>query len=132
MPDDEEGLERLAKYVVRAPISQERAGHSAPLYCSPMRPGWLYIPAAEASTGSAQVIYTGKNSRVDERFTALDWAGRRQACCSPMQPGWPAWSLIFQTEENNWLFYGSLIVVRSSGYAPWILWILLQQSPGSS
>ena len=61
MPDDEEGLERLAKYVVRAPISQERM---------------LYIPAAETSTGSAQVIYTGKNSRVDERFTALDWLAR--------------------------------------------------------
>ena len=61
MPDDEEGLEKLAKYIVRAPISQERM---------------LYIPAAESANGSAQVIYTGKNSRIDERFTALDWLAR--------------------------------------------------------
>jgi len=58
MPDDEEGLENLAKYIVRAPISQERM---------------LYIPLEESVNGTPQVIYTGKNSKIDERFTALDW-----------------------------------------------------------
>jgi len=61
LPDDEEGLEKLAKYIVRAPISQERM---------------LYIPSAESINGMAQVIYTGKNSKIDERFTALDWLAR--------------------------------------------------------
>lgn len=59
--DDEEGLERLAQYIIRAPISQERM---------------LYIPAEHTGSGIAQVIYTGKNSRVQERFTALDWLAR--------------------------------------------------------
>ena len=61
MTDDEEGLENLAKYIVRAPISQERM---------------LYIPSTEAGSGVPQIIYTGKNSRVEERFTALDWLAR--------------------------------------------------------
>lgn len=61
MPDDEEDLENLAKYIVRAPISQERM---------------LYIPASEIPNGSAQVIYTGKNIKIDERFSALDWLAR--------------------------------------------------------
>jgi len=59
--DDEDGLERLAQYVIRAPISQERM---------------LYIPAELTGSGVAQVIYTGKNSRVKEQFTALDWLAR--------------------------------------------------------
>lgn len=60
-PDDEEGLERLARYVIRAPISQERM---------------LYIPASETLRGISQVVYTGKNSRLQERFTAIDWLSR--------------------------------------------------------
>jgi hypothetical protein len=60
-PDDEEGLEHLAHYVIRAPISQERM---------------LYISASETPSGIAKVIYKGKNSRVREQFTALDWLAR--------------------------------------------------------
>jgi ribosomal protein S27E len=60
-PDDEEGLEHLAHYVIRAPISQERM---------------IYIAASETPGGIAKVIYTGKNSRVREQFTALDWLAR--------------------------------------------------------
>lgn len=58
---DDNGLERLAQYVIRAPISQERM---------------VYLPAGQVGGGLAQVIYTGKNSRVQERFTALDWLAR--------------------------------------------------------
>ena len=36
----------------------------------------LYIPAECTGSGVAQVIYTGKNSRVKEQFTALDWLAR--------------------------------------------------------
>ena len=73
-PWDDEGAERLAQYIVRAPFSQERM---------------TYIPEQESPDGVAKVVYEGKTSMVDETFTALDWAGRRQACCSPMHPGWP-------------------------------------------
>lgn len=60
-PDDEEGLERLARYIIRAPISQERI---------------LYVAASETRYGISQVIYTGKNSSLKEQFTALDWLAR--------------------------------------------------------
>ena len=59
--DDEKGLERLALYVIRAPISQERM---------------VYIAATEGAWGIGQVVYTGKNSKTRERFTALDWLAR--------------------------------------------------------
>jgi len=59
--DDEEGLEHLAHYVIRAPISQEQK---------------IYIAASETPGGIEQVIYTGKNNRVREQFTALDWLAR--------------------------------------------------------
>lgn len=37
-----------------------------------------YIPEQESPDGVAKVVYEGKTSGVDETFTALDWAGRRQ------------------------------------------------------
>ncbi len=58
---DDEGIERLAQYIVRAPISQKRM---------------IYIPAQESPDGTANVVYEGKTSRVDETFTALDWLAR--------------------------------------------------------
>lgn len=51
----------MTQYVIRALISQEQM---------------LYIPAAQTGSGVAQVVYTSKNSRVQERFTALDWLAR--------------------------------------------------------
>ena len=53
LPDDEEGLERLSRYVIRAPISQERM---------------LYIPATQPVHGTAQVVYTAKNSSFSSVF----------------------------------------------------------------
>ena len=60
-PWDREGVEKLAQYIVRASISQERL---------------LYIPAPESNDGVARVIYKGKNSRTRETFVALDWLAR--------------------------------------------------------
>nr|WP_255405167.1 transposase [Thermoanaerobacterium sp. RBIITD] len=60
-PSDQEGIERLAQYIVRAPISQERL---------------LYIPASESNDCVARVIYKGKNSGVRKTFVALDWLAR--------------------------------------------------------
>jgi len=59
--NDEEGLERLAHYVIRAPLSQERM---------------VYIGASEGTFGMDQIIYKGKRSKDKERFTALDWLAR--------------------------------------------------------
>ena len=59
--DDQVGVERLARYIIRAPISQER-----------MR----YVPSDETFQGIAQVLYTGKNGGVQERFPAVDWLAR--------------------------------------------------------
>lgn len=58
---DDARIERLAQYIVRAPISQERM---------------IYIPAQESQDGTAKVVYEGKTSHVDETFTAIDWLAR--------------------------------------------------------
>jgi hypothetical protein len=57
-PDDETGLENLAKYIVRACFSQERM---------------VYIPVAQSSDGVAKVIYTSKDGRSQKTFDAVDW-----------------------------------------------------------
>ena len=49
-PWDDEGTERLARYIVRAPFSQERM---------------TYIPEQEFPDGVANVVYEGKTSGVD-------------------------------------------------------------------
>jgi hypothetical protein len=58
---DEEGIEKLAQYIVRAPLSQERMA---------------YIPEHETNDGNAKVIYKGKNSKTTQVFSALDWLAR--------------------------------------------------------
>ena len=60
-PSDQERIEKLAQYIVRAPISQERL---------------LYIPASKSNDGVARIIYQGENSGVCETFVALDWLAR--------------------------------------------------------
>jgi hypothetical protein len=57
-PDDEQGLENLARYIIRACFSQERM---------------VYIPAAESTDSTAKVIYTSKDGRTRKTFDALDW-----------------------------------------------------------
>ena len=57
-PFDQEGLERLAQYIIRAPISQERM---------------TYVPASEALDNVARVIYKAKDGRTTKTFLAIDW-----------------------------------------------------------
>jgi hypothetical protein len=57
-PHNEEGLEKLARYIIRASFSQERM---------------TYIPAHESSDGTAKVIYESKDGKTRETFDALDW-----------------------------------------------------------
>ena len=58
---EQENIERLAEYIVRAPISQERM---------------VYIPENESKDGNAQVIYKNKTGIISETFDALDWLAR--------------------------------------------------------
>ena len=58
---DNEGLERLGQYIVRAPLSQERM---------------TYIPEHQTNDGKAKVIYKGKTSKKTQVFSALDWLAR--------------------------------------------------------
>ncbi|WP_155310521.1 transposase [Desulfosarcina ovata] len=57
-PEDEKGLENLARYIIRACFSQERM---------------VYIPVTEATDGVAKVIYTSKDGKTRKTFDALDW-----------------------------------------------------------
>jgi len=57
-PDNEEGLENLARYIIRASFSSDRM---------------TYIPATETKTGTARVIYHSRNDASSKTFDALDW-----------------------------------------------------------
>jgi hypothetical protein len=57
-PHNEERLENLARYIIRASFSQERM---------------TYIPAHDASDGVARVIYESKDGKTSKTFDALDW-----------------------------------------------------------
>lgn len=57
-PTYHEGIERLAQYIIRAPISQERM---------------KYVPAEESADGVARVIYQAKDGHSSRTFLALDW-----------------------------------------------------------
>jgi hypothetical protein len=57
-PHNEEGLENLARYIIRASFSQERM---------------TYIAADASADGVAKVIYDSKNGKISKTFDALDW-----------------------------------------------------------
>jgi len=60
-PHKEEGLESLARYIIRASFSQERM---------------TYIPAYESNDGIAKVLYESKDGKTSKTFDALDWLAR--------------------------------------------------------
>ncbi len=57
-PYNEQGLENLARYIIRASFSQERM---------------TYIPAYDSSDGIAKVVYESKDAKTSKTFDALDW-----------------------------------------------------------
>ena len=71
-PEDEKGLENLARYIIRACFSLERV---------------VYIPVGESTDGAAKVIYTSKEGRTRKSFEALDWPRRRDV--TTRSPGDP-------------------------------------------
>ncbi|MHB8062609.1 MAG: transposase, partial [Ruminiclostridium sp.] len=54
-------IERLSRYIVRAPLSQERMN---------------YISEKETVDGTARVVYEGKTTGKQGTFTATDWLAR--------------------------------------------------------
>ena len=54
-------IERLARYIVRAPISQERLE---------------YYPPQDSANGAGRVIYAGKTTSKVETFSAIDFLAR--------------------------------------------------------
>jgi hypothetical protein len=57
-PNNDQGLEDLARYIIRACFSQERMN---------------YLPAKDSRDGQAKVIYKSKDGRTSKTFEALDW-----------------------------------------------------------
>ncbi len=60
-PYDKEGIEKLAQYIVRSPVSLKRM---------------KYVPFDESDDGVAKVIYQAKNSNLKETFDAIDFLAR--------------------------------------------------------
>jgi len=56
-PHNQEGLENLVRYIIRASFSQERI---------------IYIAADESADGVAKVIYGSKYAKTTKAFRALD------------------------------------------------------------
>jgi hypothetical protein len=57
-PHNEEGLENLARYIIRASFSQERM---------------TYVAPPDSLDGIAKVIYESKDGKTSQTFDALDW-----------------------------------------------------------
>ncbi len=57
-PNNKEGLENLARYIIRASFSQERM---------------TYIPIEDSSAGAPEVLYKSKDGKTQYRFQPLDW-----------------------------------------------------------
>ena len=57
-PHNEDGLENLARYIIRASFSQERM---------------TYIPANDSSDGVSKVIYQSMDGTSTKTFYALGW-----------------------------------------------------------
>jgi hypothetical protein len=54
-PHNEEGLENLARYIIRASFSQERM---------------TYVAAQDSSDGAAKVIYRSKDAKTSKTFNS--------------------------------------------------------------
>ena len=57
-PHNEDGLENLARYIIRASFSQERM---------------TYVAAQDSLDGIAKVIYESKDGKSFIKFEALEW-----------------------------------------------------------
>jgi len=94
-PHNDEGLEHLARYIIRASFSQERM---------------TYIP--ESADGVAKVIYDSKDGKTTKTFEALDWPRRKTAGCKHS----PSWSPISRTVGNKWSDIMAFIVINHVAY----------------
>jgi len=65
-PNNDQGLEDLARYIIRACFSQQRM---------------TYVAATDTLDGQAKVIYRSKDGRTSKTFEALDWSRQRATGC---------------------------------------------------
>ncbi len=65
-PHNQEGLENLARYILRASFSQQRMKH---------------VAAQDSIDGIAKVIYDSKDGKTSKTFEALDSPRKRTAGC---------------------------------------------------
>ena len=71
-PHNQEGLENLARYIIRASFSQERM---------------TYIAADESADSVAKVIYGSKDAKTTKTFKALYWSRRKRRDASTRPAG---------------------------------------------
>jgi hypothetical protein len=57
-PNNDQGLEELARYIIGASFSQERM---------------TYVPSKDTLDSLTKVIYRSKDGRTSKTFDALDW-----------------------------------------------------------
>ncbi len=66
LPNNHQGLEDLARYIIRACFSAERM---------------TYLPAKDALDGQAKAIYRSKDGGISKTFEALDWSRQKAEGC---------------------------------------------------
>ena len=76
-PGDEDAMENLARYIIRASFSQERM---------------TYIPE------ESKVVYKSKDAKDEKTFDALEWIAAMPACACRTQTGAP----MCRIRENRW------------------------------
>ncbi len=95
-PHNEEGLENLARTIIRASFSQERM---------------TYIPAYESNAGIAKVLYESKDGKTSKTFDALDGPRQRTAGCKHLL------SLLrtSRTRANRWFVTMAFTQINRGG-----------------
>ena len=84
-PHNEEGLENLARYIIRASFSKERM---------------TYIAADDLADGVAKVLYESKDGKATKAFDALDWLAQLVTHI-PNKGEQPVESLPSRASESN-------------------------------
>ena len=88
MAQNEDGLENLASYIIRASFSQERM---------------TYIAASDSSDGVSKVIYQSKDGTSTKTFNALDWLAQLVTH--------------IPIKGNRWFVTMAIILINRAAYA---------------
>ncbi len=72
-PHNEGGLENLARYIIRASLSDKGCALRLEKIHSVPQERMTYIAACDSSDGVAKVLYESKNGKMTQIIEALDW-----------------------------------------------------------